>query len=99
MTGRNQTINDILSNKKLRDQNAYVEVFSQTAPETLPAIRYMGGWGGGLAGLLPRHWLGYWPPGSEAQEQVESRKGSVWGPWEPKPWFLPTPMVPLFLLP
>lgn len=45
MTGRNQTINDILSNKKLRDQNAYVEVFSQIALETLPAIRHMGGVG------------------------------------------------------
>lgn len=49
MTGRNQTINDILSNKKLRDQNAYVEVFSQTALETL--CLSLDTWVGGVVAL------------------------------------------------
>lgn len=48
-TGKKQTINDILSNKKLRDQNAYVEVLSldvlemlQRVPGFVRVIRCMG---------------------------------------------------------
>lgn len=69
-TGKKQTINDILSNKKLRDQNAYVEVLSldvlemlQRVPGFVRVIRCMGR---GRA-LQAAHWVRSLGPG-RAQE-------------------------------
>lgn len=71
-TGKKQTINDILSIKKLRDQNAYVEVRRLGAwPHAV--IRCMV-WGGALG---TAHNALATSPGSEAQAQAEHKRGSV----------------------
>lgn len=88
MTGKKQqTINDILSNKKLRDQNAYVEVINQDVLETVQwvpgclSVTAVGAWGGGgveaSQGCSLQIGLAT-GPGSEAQEQAEMGRGG-WG--------------------
>jgi hypothetical protein len=71
-TGKRQTINEILSNKKLRDQNAYVEVRSLGVLETLQRVH---GVGRGSQGCSQQHWLpaqGQKPRQSTGGELVRS---------------------------
>lgn len=110
MTGKKQqTINDILSNKKLRDQNAYVEVINQDVLETVQwvpgclSVTAVGAWGVGVwKPLRDAHYKLAWLQAQglkpRNRQRWEGGAGGRGGSWEPEPRFLPIPIVPYLLL-